>query len=135
LKAQGFFYMLSREEVHERARYCYLVFHQLSCLASHESVPASEHYRMLKQSSLKLAEDDFMRMTFEEEAAWGQTDHTLSHIINLYEGFTHAFCEVLQMSFEELRGSISPGYLTILAEEMRPQNPGRDEAGIVRNDR
>lgn len=111
--------MLSREEVLQRAEYCFMVHFQLSCLQAEDVIPPTEYIKYLRKSSLKLAEDPFICIIIEEDLRRGVPDGGLSYLIALYEGFTHAFCEVLGMDVSTLRDSISPDFLKKLAAEVK----------------
>ncbi len=110
--------MLTEKEIRERAQYCYCVYLQLSQL--HENVFAEpEHYlELLGRSSLLLAEDEFISTIIEEENKIGGRDGGMDYLIPLYEGFVHAYCEVLCVGLEEVRDSISPEFREKLVEEM-----------------
>lgn len=113
--------MLSEKEIRERAEYCYLVFYQLSCLMA-EDVPPHKYLECLKHSSLKLGEDEFIRSIIEEDILLGVPDGGLQYLITLYEGFTHALCEVLETNVESIRDSIPKQLLEKLATEIRLKN-------------
>jgi len=110
--------MLSEEEIQERAKYCYLVFFQLSCLQE-QVLSAPAHYlSVLEKSSLGLSEDEFIRVTMEEEFRMESPDCGLTYLITLYEGFAHAYCEVIEKQLTGIRDEIPPDYLKKLAAEM-----------------
>jgi hypothetical protein len=73
--------MIPESEVKERALYCYLAYFQLSCLADNDSIVSDQYLPLLQQSSLQLAEDDFIRLTFEEEMAFGRPANALSYLL------------------------------------------------------
>ncbi|MCX7816678.1 MAG: hypothetical protein N2317_04095 [Syntrophales bacterium] len=114
--------MLSEKEVRDRAEYCYLVFYQLSCLRAAD-VPPHKYLEYLENSSLKLGEDEFIRSIIEEDLFLGIPDGGLQYLITLYEGFTHALCEVLETNVESLRDSIPKSLLEKLATEIRSKEP------------
>ena len=45
-------------------------------------------------------------------------DGGLLQLISLYEGFTHAFCQVLEKDMDEIKAQIPPDFIKKLAEEM-----------------
>jgi hypothetical protein len=110
--------MLSEEEVRERAEYCYLVFLQLSRLRENDRVAPERYQEYLERSTLRLGEDAFIRCIIEEELKMGSRDGGLGYLIPLYEGFAHAYGEVLQTSLEEIRDGIPAGFREKLALEM-----------------
>ena len=110
--------MLSEEEIRERAKYCYLVFLQLSRLRENIQSTPECYLDYLKRSTLRLSEDDFIRCIIEEELKMGNPDGGLTYLITLYEGFAHAYCEVLQVPLEEMRDGIPAGVREKLALEM-----------------
>jgi|OpeIllAssembly_1097287.scaffolds.fasta_scaffold69561_2 hypothetical protein len=115
--------MLSVSEVRERAEYCYLVFLQLSCLrANHSAVPA-RYLDYLKRSTLRLADDEFVLTILDEEMKMGTPDGGLGYLIALYEGFSHAYCEVLQIPLEEIRDGIPLAFREKLSAEMDGKQP------------
>jgi len=118
--------MLPKEEIRERAQYCYLVFLQLSRLRENMQVKPECYLDYLKQSTLRLADDEFIQTIIEEELKMGGIDGGLGYLIPLYEGFAHAYCEVLQVPLEEIRDSIPSEFREKLAVEMeiKLQNPG-----------
>lgn len=110
--------MLSEMEIRERAQYCYRVFLQLSWLYSNDSVEPPRYFERLADSSLGLGDDRFITMSIEEALAENRPDGGLLCLISLYEGFAHAFCEVLEQDPEEIRKGISREELRKLAAEM-----------------
>lgn len=110
--------MLSEEEIQERAKYCYLVFFQLSHLRSLELANPAHYLKVLEQSSLHLIEDGFILMTMEDELRMGSPDCGLDYLMTLYEGFAHAYCEVIEKPLTSIRDEIPGEYLKKLAAEM-----------------
>jgi hypothetical protein len=110
--------MLPENEVRQRAEYCYLVFLQLSRLRDNILVTPDRYLDYLGRSTLRLAEDDFIRSIVEEELKMGGHDGGLGYLIALFEGFAHAYCEVLQIPLEEIRDGIPPDFREKLAAEM-----------------
>lgn len=110
--------MLSEEEVRERAEYCYLVFLQLSCLRDNMQAGPERYLDFMAQSTLRLADDEFIRTIVVEELKMGSPDGGLGYLIPLYEGFAHAYCEVLQLPLEEVRDSIPSDFRKKLSVEM-----------------
>ncbi len=122
--------MLDASEIEERAKYCYCAFLQLSWLYSNDFAEPGRYMEFLAKSSLGLGEDKFIVMTIEEAMMENQPEVGLRSLISLYEGFAHAFCQVLEQEVDEIGALISPDFLKRLAEEMgvgrwdRPQEPG-----------
>ena len=110
--------MLDAPEIEERARYCYCVFHQLSWLLSNDFAEPGKYADYLAKSSLGLGSDRFIIMTLEEGVMENRPEAGLRSLVALYEGFYHAFCQVLEKDIEEIKAQISPGFLKQLAEEM-----------------
>jgi hypothetical protein len=110
--------MLSEEEVRERALYCYCVFLQLGWLHDNDLIEPYEYLEVLKKSSLQLGTDDFITSTIEEALMQGQPDGGLRALLALYEGFAHAYCEVLETRFESLGKEISRHFLRELGSEV-----------------
>ena len=110
--------MLSETEIKEMAKYCYLVFFQLSCLRDRELANPAHYLKVLEKSSLRLIEDEFILMTMEDEFRMGSTDCGLDYLITLYEGFAHAYCEVLEKQLASIRDGIPGDFLKKLAAEM-----------------
>ncbi len=110
--------MLSEEEIQERAKYCYLVFFQLSCLRSLELANPAHYMKVLEKSSLHLIDDEFILLTMEDEFRMGSTDCGLDYLITLYEGFAHAYCEVIEKQLTSIRDGIPGDFLEMLAAEM-----------------
>ena len=110
--------MLSEEEIQERAKYCYLVFFQLSCLRSLELANPAHYLKVLEKSSLRLIEDEFILLTMEDEFRMGSPDCGLDYLITLYEGFAHAYCEVIEKQLTSIRDEIPGDFLKKLAAEM-----------------
>jgi hypothetical protein len=117
--------MLSPDEIQERAKYCYLVSFQLGCLRSMELTDPSHYLKVLEKSSLRLTEDEFILLTMEDEFRMGSTDCGLNYLTALYEGFAHAYCEVLEKQLTEIRDQIPGDFLKKLAAEM---DPGKGES-------
>lgn len=116
--------MLSENEIRERAKYCYLVFLQLSWLLSNHAVSPSQYPEYLKRSSLGLGDDAFIIQTVRECLLMGREDGGLTSLANLYEGFFTAFCEVLEVGFEDIHNDILPVDFEKFAVEMGlPKNP------------
>ncbi len=110
--------MLEASEIEERARYCYCVFLQLSWLLSSDLAEPGRYADYLCKSSLGLGSDRFIAMTLEEALMENRCEGALRSLVSLYEGFAHAFCQVLEKDMDEIRAQISPGFLKKLAEEM-----------------
>jgi hypothetical protein len=110
--------MLSEEEVRERALYCYCVFLQLGCLHDNDLIEPHEYLEVLKKSSLQLGSDGFIAATIEEALMQGLPDGGLRALLALYEGFVHAYCEVLQISLDSLEKEISRDFLRDLGSEV-----------------
>jgi hypothetical protein len=111
--------MLSEEEVRERARYCYCVFLQLGWLHDNDLMEPHEYLECLKKSSLQLGSDEFIAATIEEALMLGQSDGGLRVLLALYEGFAHAYCEVLETDLENLGKEIHQDFLRKLGAEVR----------------
>ena len=110
--------MLEASEIEERARFCYCVFLQLSWLCSNDSVEPGRYPDYLAKSSLGLGSDQFITMTLEEALMENRPDGGLGSLVSLYEGFTHAFCQVLEKDMDEIKAQILPDFMKKLAEEM-----------------
>ncbi len=110
--------MLAEKEIMDRAFYCYSVCLQLNWLLQNDSINTSEYLNTLEKSSLKLAEDDFIRQSIGEALVSGEEDGGLSSLIMIYESFTLAFCEVLEIGMDDVRQSIPPERLRELAAEV-----------------
>ncbi|MDD5168978.1 MAG: hypothetical protein PHN75_09180 [Syntrophales bacterium] len=110
--------MLTEEEIRERAKYCYCVYLQLSQLHENIFAEPDRYWEYLGRSSLLLAEDEFIRIIIEEENRIGGLDGGMDYLIPLYEGFVHAYCEVLCVGLDEVRESISTEFREKIVEEM-----------------
>ena len=110
--------MLPENEIRQRAEYCYLVFLQLSRLRDNISVTPDRYLDYLGRSTLRLAEDEFIRSIVEEELKMGNDDGGLSYLIALFEGFAHAYSEVLEIPLEEIRDRLPVDLREKLAAEM-----------------
>jgi len=110
--------MLDASEIEERARFCYCVFLQLSWLAGNDSVEPGRYPDYLAKSSLGLGSDQFITMTLEEALMEERPDGGLRSLAALYEGFTYAFCQVLEKDLDQIKAQISADFLKKLAEEM-----------------
>jgi len=111
--------MLQETEIEERARYCYCVFLQLSWLYSNDFVEPCRYPDYLAKSSLGLGTDRFITETIGEALMGNRPGGGLLQLISLYEGFTHAFCQVLEKDMDEIKAQIPPDFMKKLAEEMR----------------
>jgi len=123
--------MLDASEIEERARYCYCVFLQLSWLLSNDFAEPGSYAEYLAKSSLGLGSDRFIAMTLEEAMMENRPAGGLRSLVSLYEGFCHAFCQVLEKDVEEIKAQISPGFLNKLAEEMGVELPSHAKADRV----
>jgi hypothetical protein len=110
--------MLSEEEVRQRAEYCYCVYIQLNALLKNELLDPSRYMEYLKNSSLHLGDDEFIKATIEEGLLTGLEDGGLESLISLYEGFVHAFCTVLEIDIRDMVQNISGDFLEKLVEEV-----------------
>jgi len=110
--------MLTEREIRERAEYCYCVFYQLNCLLANDRIPPEQYLKYLTGSSLGLGNDEFITMTITDELCMGNQDGGIPCLAALYEGFAHAFCEVLESSIQDLHNSISSELLNNLTNEM-----------------
>ena len=88
--------MLQELEIEERAIYCYCVFLQLSWLYSNDFVEPSQYPEYLAKSSLGLGTDQFITETLNEASMGNRPEGGLLQLLSLYEGFFHAYCEVLK---------------------------------------
>ncbi|MBE9547535.1 MAG: hypothetical protein IMF10_08620 [Proteobacteria bacterium] len=111
--------MLSEEKIRERVEYCYCVYLQLSWLRDSELVEPAEYWNCLQKSSLQLSDDEFIRMTINDALLSGQDDGGLTCLIDLYQGFIYAFCEVMQIDTEEIEKSLSRDLLKKLTAEVK----------------
>jgi hypothetical protein len=110
--------MLTEEVIRERALYCYCVLLQLGWLHDNELVEPQQYLDYLDNSSLQLGSDDFIKTTLEESLAMRRPDGGLGALLALYEGFLHAYCEVLESSHEEVCKEIPQDFLRKLASEV-----------------
>ncbi len=110
--------MLSRNEVRERALFCCCVFLQLSWLHANGRILPADYLQMLEGSSLHLGKDPFIRMTLHEAGTLGDCESGLRGLIHLYEGFTHALCEVLETEMRCLAEEIPRELLHRIASEV-----------------
>ena len=110
--------MLDVSEIEERARFCYCVFLQLNWLSSNDFVEPGQYPDYLAKSSLGLGTDQFITMSLDEALMENRPDGGLGSLVSLYEGFTYAFCQVLEKDMDQIKAQISPGFLKKLAEEM-----------------
>jgi hypothetical protein len=110
--------MLLENETRQRAEYCYLVFLQLNRLRDNMKVTPERYLDYLGRSTLRLAEDEFIRSIVEEELKMGSHDGGLGYLIALFEGFAHAYSEVLEIPLEEIRDSLPVDLREKLAAEM-----------------
>ena len=113
--------MLPEKEIVERLEYCYLVYCQLAALQMNESVEPFEYLDVLKKSSLRIEEDGFIGMTLKDGFMRGIEDGGLSNLISLYEGFVHAFCEVLETDLEDVKDTIPGDILEKVVREVHPK--------------
>lgn len=111
--------MLQEPEIEERARYCYLVFLQLSWLYSNDCIQPGQYLEYLAKSSLGLGTDEFVTVSIGNALGLEhRADGGLLSLISLYEGFVHAFCQVLEKDVDEIRAQIPSSFLKQLADEM-----------------
>lgn len=113
--------MLSEEEILERLKYCYLVFCQLASLQRNEAADPLEYEKILKDSSLRLHEDEFITATLRDGLVRGVEDSGLSNLVSLYEGFVHAYCAVLEKGLEDMEYMIPREYLEKIIREVNPR--------------
>jgi len=110
--------MLREEVIRERAQYCYCILLQLGWLHDNELVEPLQYLDYLDHSSLQLGSDEFIRTTIEESLAMRRPDGGLGALLALYEGFLHAYCEVLESDHEQVGNEISKDFLRKLASEV-----------------
>ncbi len=110
--------MLAEKDIRERAEYCYLVCLQLNWLEGNYNARPAQYLDYLKKSSLGLANDEYIRTSIEEGMMSGKEDAGINEIILVYESFTMAFCEVLEITQEKLKEGIPLARLKSLAAEM-----------------
>ena len=110
--------MLDASEIEERAKFCYCVFLQLNWLYNNDFVEPGRYPDYLAKSSLGLGSDQFITMTLNEALIENRPDGGLGSLVSLYEGFTYAFCQVLEKDMNQIKAQISPAFLKKLAEEM-----------------
>jgi hypothetical protein len=110
--------MLPENEVMDRAFYCYCVCLQLNWLLSNDDVTPPQYLKVLQGSSLQLGEDDFVVQSISEALISGEEDGGLESLITIFESFASAYCEVLEISMDDLRETIPPERLKALAAEV-----------------
>lgn len=110
--------MLPEFEIRQRAEYCYLVFLQLSRLRENPLATPDRYLDYLERSTLRLAEDAFIRSVVEEELKMGGRDGGLGYLIALFEGFAHAYSEALEIPLEDIRNGLPVDFREKLAAEM-----------------
>lgn len=110
--------MLTENEIMDRACFCYGVCLQLNWVLSNDLLSPPEYLKALENSSLGLAGDEFIRQSIGEALASGEEDGGLNSLIMIYESFTLAYCEVLEIGMDDLRQSIPPEHLSRLASEV-----------------
>jgi len=113
--------MLEEKEIAERLEYCYLVYCQLVALQMNESVEPFEYISILKNSSLHIDEDGFIGISLKDGLVLGIEDGGLSNLVSLYEGFVHAFCEVLETNMEAVKNAIPGDILEKIIREINPR--------------
>lgn len=110
--------MLSEEETRQRAAFYYCAGYQLKMLLRNDLLHPGMYLKYLERSSLKLAEDEFIRTTIEEGVLSDCDDGGVNSLITLFEGFLYAFCEVLETDADSIAAMIPPEFLDTLAREM-----------------
>lgn len=110
--------MLPENEVMDRAFYCYSVCLQLNWLLSKDDVIPPQYLQILKNSSLQLGDDDYIAQSITEALVSGDEDGGLNNLITIYESFAYAYCEVLEITLDDLRDTIPPERLRELASEV-----------------
>jgi hypothetical protein len=110
--------MLSELEVRERAEFCYCVVWQMKHLLRNELLNPLTYRDFLKRSSLGLGNDEFICSALEEGLRSGTENAGVNDLISLYEGFLHAYCEVLESDMETVTAGIPSEFLRKLADEM-----------------
>jgi hypothetical protein len=113
--------VLREEEILERLKYCYLVFCQLASLQRNEAADPVEYEEILKGSSLRLHEDEFITATLREGLIQGIEDGGLSNLVSMFEGFVHAYCEVLETDLDDIGLLIPREYLEKIIREVNPR--------------
>jgi len=124
--------MLPENEVMDRAFYCYCICLQLNWLLGNDDVEPPQYLEVLKDSSLQIGDDDFIAQSITEALVAGDEDGGLEALITIYESFAYAYCEVLEISMDDLRESIPPEKLKQLASEVGAEakftnGPGLEE--------
>jgi hypothetical protein len=110
--------MLSEAEIIDRAKYCYCVLLQLSWLHSNDEIEPARFLDQLTKSSLDLGTDRFIVMSIEEALMENRPDGGLLSLVALYEGFVHAFCEVIEKNLDFIKEDVPQDLLIVLAGEM-----------------
>ena len=111
--------MLSEDETRQRAAFYYCAVYQLKMLLRNDLLHPEKYLKCLECSSLKLAEDDFIRTTIEEGILSGLDDGGVNSLITLLEGFLYALCEVLETDADSIAAMIPAQFLDNLADEMK----------------
>lgn len=122
--------MLPENEVMDRAFYCYCVCLQLNWLLSNDGVTPPQYLKVLKDSSLQLGDDDFILQSITEALVSGEEDGGLDNLITIYESFAYAYCEVLEISMDDLRDTIPPERLKELASEVGAEAKFSNDTGL-----
>lgn len=122
--------MLPENEVMDRAFYCYCVCLQLNWLLGNDVVTPPQYLDILKDSSLQFGSDDFLVQSITEALVAGDEDGGLNNLITIYESFAYAYCEVLEISLDDLRQTIPPERLKQLASEVGAEAKFSDGPGL-----
>ena len=110
--------MLNEKDINERAKYCYLVYHQLCYLQKNEFIDPIQYIDILEKSSLGLKSDNFIRESITRAISIGDQDGGLNSLVSLYEGFVYAFCEILEINIETLVKNFDKNILRSLEKEI-----------------
>ncbi|MEN6467266.1 MAG: hypothetical protein ABFD62_18990 [Syntrophaceae bacterium] len=122
--------MLPENEVMDRAFYCYCVCLQLNWLLGNDDVAPPQYLKILKDSSLQLGDDDYIVQSITEALVSGEEDGGLDNLITIYESFAYAYCEVLEISMDDLKDTIPPERLKELAAEVGAEAKFTDGPGL-----
>ncbi len=111
--------MWSEEKVSKNVEYCYKVSFQLSWLRDNHEIKPKDYWNYLKNSSLDLEKNEYIQITVESAVNYSKGKHgDLDRLIEVYDTYVMAYCNVLEMDKEEIVNNLPKEGLEKLAKEV-----------------
>jgi len=110
--------VIGETEARARAEYMAMVRRQLEILRDRRDLAECHLPAMIRGSSLRLAEIEWVREMVDEASRQGRSREVLDRLVMYYEGYFEALARVLEVKPDELVRTFDPAKIRALEAEM-----------------